>query len=188
MSPLKFSESSFLTVHQEHIIEVAALQSKNTVLRYYLREQGSFGLICLFPAHRYTTSEMASVWMSERSPQLWKKYRGTVGITAVGMFGKGTDRERLWPARLPGRVGAGRSGSRSQEEVKRSVSRGSAGGTIALSTSTSAMSVTPSFLLDIREQPICRRRKKQGRAEPQVTAGRVRSQNWPYKWAMTAKA
>jgi pyruvate/2-oxoglutarate dehydrogenase complex dihydrolipoamide acyltransferase (E2) component len=29
------------------------------------------------------------VWMAERSPQVWKKYRGTVGITAVGMFGKG---------------------------------------------------------------------------------------------------
>jgi pyruvate/2-oxoglutarate dehydrogenase complex dihydrolipoamide acyltransferase (E2) component len=29
------------------------------------------------------------VWMSERSPQVWKKYRGTVGITAIGMFGKG---------------------------------------------------------------------------------------------------
>ena len=29
------------------------------------------------------------VWMGERSPQVWKKYRGTVGLTAVGMFGKG---------------------------------------------------------------------------------------------------
>ncbi len=29
------------------------------------------------------------VWIGERSPQTWKKYRGTVGITAVGMFGKG---------------------------------------------------------------------------------------------------
>jgi pyruvate/2-oxoglutarate dehydrogenase complex dihydrolipoamide acyltransferase (E2) component len=29
------------------------------------------------------------VWMAERSPQVWKKYRGTVGITAVGMFGQG---------------------------------------------------------------------------------------------------
>ena len=30
----------------------------------------------------------AMVWIAERSPQAWKKYRGTVGITAVGMFGK----------------------------------------------------------------------------------------------------
>jgi pyruvate/2-oxoglutarate dehydrogenase complex dihydrolipoamide acyltransferase (E2) component len=37
------------------------------------------------------------VWMSERSPQLWKKYRGTVGITAVGMFGKGAG----WGIPLP---------------------------------------------------------------------------------------
>jgi pyruvate/2-oxoglutarate dehydrogenase complex dihydrolipoamide acyltransferase (E2) component len=29
------------------------------------------------------------LWIAERSPQMWKKYRGTVGITAVGMFGKG---------------------------------------------------------------------------------------------------
>jgi len=29
------------------------------------------------------------LWIAERSPQMWKKYRGTVGLTAVGMFGKG---------------------------------------------------------------------------------------------------
>ena len=29
------------------------------------------------------------VWMGERSPQVWKQYRGTVGLTTVGMFGKG---------------------------------------------------------------------------------------------------
>ena len=28
-------------------------------------------------------------WIGRRSPQMWKKYVGTVGITAVGMFGKG---------------------------------------------------------------------------------------------------
>jgi pyruvate/2-oxoglutarate dehydrogenase complex dihydrolipoamide acyltransferase (E2) component len=28
-------------------------------------------------------------WMGRRYPQLWKKYVGTVGITAVGMFGTG---------------------------------------------------------------------------------------------------
>jgi pyruvate/2-oxoglutarate dehydrogenase complex dihydrolipoamide acyltransferase (E2) component len=39
--------------------------------------------LLLLPAFRLM------VWMAERSPQLWKKYRGTVGITAVGMFGKG---------------------------------------------------------------------------------------------------
>src|SRR5436309_6442844 len=37
------------------------------------------------------------VWMGERSPQVWKKYRGTVGITAVGMFGKGAG----WGIPLP---------------------------------------------------------------------------------------
>lgn len=29
------------------------------------------------------------VWLAEWSPQVWKKYRGTVGITTVGMFAKG---------------------------------------------------------------------------------------------------
>ncbi len=29
------------------------------------------------------------IWMGERSPQVWKKYRGTVGLTSVGMFGQG---------------------------------------------------------------------------------------------------
>ena len=37
------------------------------------------------------------VWMAERSPQVWKKYRGTVGITTVGMFGKGAG----WGIPLP---------------------------------------------------------------------------------------
>jgi 2-oxoacid dehydrogenases acyltransferase (catalytic domain) len=37
------------------------------------------------------------VWMAERSPRLWKKYRGTVGITTVGMFGKGAG----WGIPLP---------------------------------------------------------------------------------------
>ena len=39
--------------------------------------------LLLLPAFRMM------VWMAERSPQLWKRYRGTVGITTVGMFGKG---------------------------------------------------------------------------------------------------
>jgi pyruvate/2-oxoglutarate dehydrogenase complex dihydrolipoamide acyltransferase (E2) component len=29
-------------------------------------------------------------WIGRRYPQVWKKFVGTVGITAVGMFGKGT--------------------------------------------------------------------------------------------------
>jgi len=39
--------------------------------------------LLLFPAFRLM------IWITERSPQVRKKYRGTVGITAVGMFGKG---------------------------------------------------------------------------------------------------
>ena len=36
-------------------------------------------------------------WMGKRSPWVWKKYRGTVGITTVGMFGKGAG----WGIPLP---------------------------------------------------------------------------------------
>ncbi len=37
------------------------------------------------------------IWRAERSPHVWKQYRGTVGITAVGMFGKGAG----WGLPLP---------------------------------------------------------------------------------------
>src|SRR6266516_6150410 len=47
--------------------------------------------LLLLPAFRLL------VWIAERSPQVWKKYRGTVGITAVGMFGKGAG----WGIPLP---------------------------------------------------------------------------------------
>jgi len=47
--------------------------------------------LLLLPAFR------SMVWISERSPQVWKKYRGTVGITTVGMFGKGAG----WGIPLP---------------------------------------------------------------------------------------
>ena len=39
----------------------------------------------------------AMLWMGKKSPQVWKKYRGTVGITSVGMFGKGSG----WGIPLP---------------------------------------------------------------------------------------
>jgi hypothetical protein len=39
--------------------------------------------LLLLPAFRLM------IWMTERSPQVRKKYRGTVGLTAVGMFGNG---------------------------------------------------------------------------------------------------
>jgi pyruvate/2-oxoglutarate dehydrogenase complex dihydrolipoamide acyltransferase (E2) component len=45
----------------------------------------------LLPAFRVMT------WMTERSPQLRKKYRGTVALTTVGMFGKGAG----WGIPLP---------------------------------------------------------------------------------------
>ncbi len=47
--------------------------------------------LLLLPAFRLM------VWIGERSPQVWRKSRGTVGITAVGMFGKGAG----WGIPLP---------------------------------------------------------------------------------------
>jgi pyruvate/2-oxoglutarate dehydrogenase complex dihydrolipoamide acyltransferase (E2) component len=41
------------------------------------------------PALLFRPFFWAFSWIGRRYPQLWKKYVGTVGITAVGMFGKG---------------------------------------------------------------------------------------------------
>jgi len=42
-----------------------------------------------FPAFLFRPFFWVFSWIGRRSPQLWKKVVGTVGITAVGMFGKG---------------------------------------------------------------------------------------------------
>jgi pyruvate/2-oxoglutarate dehydrogenase complex dihydrolipoamide acyltransferase (E2) component len=47
--------------------------------------------LLLLPAYRMMT------WMTERSPQMRKKYRGTVALTTVGMFEKGAG----WGIPLP---------------------------------------------------------------------------------------
>ena len=51
------------------------------------------------PALRFRPFFWGFSCIGRRSPQLWKKYVGTVGITAVGMFGNGAG----WgiPAALP---------------------------------------------------------------------------------------
>jgi pyruvate/2-oxoglutarate dehydrogenase complex dihydrolipoamide acyltransferase (E2) component len=41
------------------------------------------------PALLYRPFYWVFSWIGRRYPQVWKKYVGTVGITAVGMFGKG---------------------------------------------------------------------------------------------------
>jgi hypothetical protein len=41
------------------------------------------------PALLFRPFFWAFSWIGRRYPQVWKKYVGTVGITAVGMFGKG---------------------------------------------------------------------------------------------------
>jgi len=81
------NRKTFREIHQE--IRAAQVQDVAQAWRGVKIIHWSWML--LFPAFS------VMVWMSERSPQIWKKYRGTVGITAVGMFGKGTG----WGIPLP---------------------------------------------------------------------------------------
>jgi pyruvate/2-oxoglutarate dehydrogenase complex dihydrolipoamide acyltransferase (E2) component len=74
-------------IHQE----IRAAQVQNVAKAWEGFNAIHWPWLLLLPAFRLM------VWMSERSPQMWKKYRGTVGITAVGMFGKGAG----WGIPLP---------------------------------------------------------------------------------------
>jgi pyruvate/2-oxoglutarate dehydrogenase complex dihydrolipoamide acyltransferase (E2) component len=62
-----------------HEIRVAQVQDVEKIVKW-LQFQPAF----LFRPFFWVFS-----WIGRRSPQVWKKYVGTVGITAVGMFGKG---------------------------------------------------------------------------------------------------
>jgi hypothetical protein len=64
-------------IHQE--IRAAQMQDVAKVVKW-LQFQPDF----LFRPFFWAFS-----WIGRRSPQVWKKYVGTVGITAVGMFGNG---------------------------------------------------------------------------------------------------
>jgi pyruvate/2-oxoglutarate dehydrogenase complex dihydrolipoamide acyltransferase (E2) component len=66
-------------IHQE----IRAAQVQDVAKAWEVIKAIHWPWLLLLPAFRLMT------WMAERSPQVWKKYRGTVGITTVGMFGKG---------------------------------------------------------------------------------------------------
>jgi pyruvate/2-oxoglutarate dehydrogenase complex dihydrolipoamide acyltransferase (E2) component len=81
------NRKTFRQIHQE----IRAAQVQDVAKGWEGFKIPHWPLLLLLPVFR------VMVWMSERSPQLWKKYRGTVGITAVGMFGKGVG----WGIPLP---------------------------------------------------------------------------------------
>jgi hypothetical protein len=74
-------------IHQE----IRAAQVQDVKKAWEGFKAGHWPWLLLLPVFRLM------VWKAERSPRMWKKYRGTVGITTVGMFGKGAG----WGIPLP---------------------------------------------------------------------------------------
>jgi pyruvate/2-oxoglutarate dehydrogenase complex dihydrolipoamide acyltransferase (E2) component len=66
-------------VHQE----IRAAQAQEVAKAWEGFKPGHWPWLLLLPAF------LVMVWMAGRSPHVWKKYRGTVGLSTVGMFGKG---------------------------------------------------------------------------------------------------
>ena len=78
------------TVREIHH-EIRAAQVQDVTKAWEGFKVAHWPWLLLFPAF------LVMARMAERSPQVWKKYRGTVGITSVGMFGKGAG----WGIPLP---------------------------------------------------------------------------------------
>ena len=81
------NRKTFREIHQE----VRAAQVQSVAQAWADLKVPHWPWLLLLPVFRFM------VWMGERSPKVWKKYRGTVGITTVGMFGKGAG----WGIPLP---------------------------------------------------------------------------------------
>ncbi len=64
-------------IHQE--IRAAQVQDVEKVVKW----------LQFLPALLFRPFFWGFSWIGRRYPQVWKKFVGTVGITAVGMFGKG---------------------------------------------------------------------------------------------------
>ncbi len=62
-----------------HEIRAAQVEDVEKVLKW----------LQFLPAFLFRPFFWVFSWIGRRYPQVWKKYVGTVGITAVGMFGKG---------------------------------------------------------------------------------------------------
>ena len=73
------NRKTFREIHQE----IRAAQVQDMAKAWEEFKAIHWPWLLLLPAFR------VMVWMGVRSPKVWKKSRGTVGITAVGMFGKG---------------------------------------------------------------------------------------------------
>ena len=81
------NRKTFCEIHQE----IRAAQVQDVARAWADLKVLQWPWLLLSPAFR------VMVWMTERSPWVWKKYRGTVGLTTVGMFGKGAG----WGIPLP---------------------------------------------------------------------------------------
>jgi len=81
------NRKTFREIHQE----IRAAQVQDVAKAWEGLKAIHWPWLLLHPVFR------VMVWMGERSPHVWKKYRGTVGITVVGMFGKGAG----WGIPLP---------------------------------------------------------------------------------------
>jgi pyruvate/2-oxoglutarate dehydrogenase complex dihydrolipoamide acyltransferase (E2) component len=71
------NRKTFREIHQE----IRAAQGEDVVK--------GFKAFLFLPTFLFRIGWRVLWWMSGRYPQMWKKYWGTVGISAVGMFGKG---------------------------------------------------------------------------------------------------
>jgi pyruvate/2-oxoglutarate dehydrogenase complex dihydrolipoamide acyltransferase (E2) component len=81
------NRKTFREIHQE----IRAAQVQDVAKAWEVIKAIHWPWLLLLPAFRVMALR------TERSPQVWKKYRGTVGLTAVGMFGKGVG----WGIPLP---------------------------------------------------------------------------------------
>jgi pyruvate/2-oxoglutarate dehydrogenase complex dihydrolipoamide acyltransferase (E2) component len=81
------NRKTFREIHQE----IRTAQVKDMTHAWEGFKAMRWPWLLLLPAFR------VMVWIALRSPQVWKKTRGTVAITAVGMFGKGVG----WGIPLP---------------------------------------------------------------------------------------
>jgi pyruvate/2-oxoglutarate dehydrogenase complex dihydrolipoamide acyltransferase (E2) component len=81
------NRKTFREIHQE----IRAAQAQDVAQAWANLNVPHWPWLLLSPAFR------VMAWMTQRSPWVWKKYRGTVGLTTVGMFGKGAG----WGIPLP---------------------------------------------------------------------------------------
>ncbi len=81
------NRKSFLEIHHE----IRAAQAQDATKAWEGFKVLSLPWLLLIPVWRLM------VWIGEKSPHVWKKTRGTVAITAIGMFGKGAG----WGIPLP---------------------------------------------------------------------------------------